>query len=227
MSEVIYARPKGLLQSEVMTCLYCTRAEDNKWNEITKKKLYNFEPLGTLKQNKFVAVDRTETLEEDQWMEQLVVGAVIHCGSKFLFLNCLYGVMKGKTTLVEGHCVYDNDNQYKDLASIGAVNIKREIVEEIKPIKAYRDDFSELVSSVSKKTLRFITTNQHDITATSYKHIGLIYDVEVKNIGILRVLQSNEPKVNDVIIIDIKGNLDGYKFDSWTREIISFFNMRK
>lgn len=172
--------------------------------------------------NRFVTVERSVAENNEKYI-QIVVGLILKCRDKYVFMKCINGIMNNHTTLIQGHVNFEKSKCASLLISL-RLEIIRELFEElsIENIIDPRNKYDYLASELKPM---YVNYNLKDKNRPSYYHYGFIYKLDLPYVLYNSVnesnLISNELSKNIAIVVtkDQLSNLENP--DSWLSEMIT------
>ena len=183
--------------------------------------------MNVVDDDRFVDVTRGEAENNKKYI-QLVVGLILRCNNRYVFMQCKDGMMQGHTTLIQGHVERSKGNTF-GLTSFLRSEMVRELYEEISMWNILPKCTDAIDIAHFQLRLKYVAYNNFNSSIPSYYHYGFIYDLDLNEDYEKYFndtwLVSNEPEKNNVIFVD-KDKLKYLKNpDGWTKELILMNNI--
>lgn len=174
--------------------------------------------------DRFVDITRGEAEYNKKYI-QIVVGLILKCKEKYVFMRCKDGIMNGNTTLIQGHVNVKKGNVSDYFLKS---ELCREVYEEISMDNLIFAPLDVLDIIAYGLKLKYITYNSYDEESVSYYHYGFIYEYDMGSefyrFFDTSYLISKEPEKNSVIIVNRDHLKELDNPDGWVREMIYLDN---
>ena len=171
--------------------------------------------------DRFVDVERSVAENNEKYI-QIVVGLILKCRDKYVFMRCIDGIMNHHTTLIQGH-VNTTKKKCTSLFITLRLEMIRELFEElsIENIIDPREKYSYLASELK---LAYVNYNLYNKDIPSFYHYGFIYKLELPYILYNSVNESNllsQEKDKNIAIVVTRDQLKNLTNpDDWLRGMI-------
>lgn len=204
--ELVSCIPRSALADIISCCDMEHKYTEKRFENITS--IYEIVDYDRLDAVEYEARPRGELEKDINYLQFIVCCYIYDEDNNVLLLNNLTGGMKGKITLVEGHCQGVTNHLVKHLHH----EMLREFTEELDVIYGKYELYDMI-----QEALTHVIIAEDNNTISSY-HIGFIYHIITDNI---HKYISNEPQRHTVEITDKRAVKFSKNIDNWASIVCS------